>query len=459
MNKRIILTGFRGSGKTTVGEMLSERTGLPFYDTDEMVEAECRIPIPEIFSKEGEDAFRRAESKVIRELNLEPCIVSTGGGLILNPENVMNLRRDSLVFLLNVSPELAGMRISGSERPSLTGKSVGEEAAGLISRRMPYYRMASDFCIDAGLAPEEICDRIGGIMNYDPCTVEERTKAAGFFKNSPMSEEMRERTLSRIGLAGAVPFCAIAGNPCLHSKSPQLYSALFARYGIDSHYTYMQADDIRTIVEVMKTAGMKGLSVTIPFKEDVMECLDKTDIHSQRIGAVNTVLNSCGRLCGANTDWIGIREPLRDSKGKNAVVFGAGGAARAAVYALTDLGKDVTVINRTAERGMALAEHFGCSFSPPGDFKPDETEIVVNATSLGMGGKGSPLEEDQLRSHMTVFDLVYTPPETPLLKMAEKAGCNCIPGTEMFIYQVAEQFRQLFGIIPDTGEIREVLQR
>ena len=459
MNKRIILTGFRGSGKTTVGEMLSERTGLPLYDTDEMVEAECRMSIPEIFSKEGEDAFRRAESKVIRELPLEPCIISTGGGAILTSENVMNLRRDSLVFLLNVSPELAGMRISGSERPSLTGKPAGDEAAGLISRRMPCYRMASDFCIDAGLSPEEICDRIGGIMNYGPCMVEERKATAGFFKNSPMPEEMRERTLSRIGLAGVVPFCAIAGNPCLHSKSPQLYSTLFARYGIDSHYTYMQADDIRTIVEVMKTAGMKGLSVTIPFKEDVMECLDETDIHSQRIGAVNTVLNSCGRLYGTNTDWIGIREPLRDSKGRNAVVFGAGGAARAAVYALTDLGKDVTVINRTTERGMALAEHFRCSFSPPGDFSPDETEIVVNATSLGMGGKGSPLADDQLRSHMAVFDLVYTPPETPLLKMADKAGCNCIPGTEMFIYQAAEQFRQLFGIIPDTEDIRGVLQR
>ena len=459
MKKRIILAGFRGSGKTTTGTMLSERTGLPFYDTDSFVEAEFKSSIAEIFSQGGEAAFREIESRVIRELPHEPCIVATGGGAILNPENVMNLRRGSVVFLLNVSPETAAMRISGSERPSLTGKTIGEEAAGLIAERMPHYRMASDFCMDAGLDSEEICDRITGIVNYGPCRVEDRSVATRFFKNSPMPEEMKKRTLSRIGLAGAVPFCAIAGNPCLHSKSPEVYSALFARYGIDSHYTYMQDNDIGTIIDVMRIAGMKGLSVTIPFKEDVMKFLDEIDRHSERIGAVNTVLNSCGRLYGANTDWIGIREPLRDSEVKNAFVFGAGGAARAAVYALMDLGKDVTVVNRTADRGTALADHFGCSFLSPADFDPEEADIVVNATSLGMGGKGSPLEEDQLRSHMTVFDLVYTPPETPLLKMAEKAGCNCIPGTEMFVYQAAEQFRQLFGIFPDTGTIREALQK
>jgi shikimate dehydrogenase len=459
LKKRIILTGFRGSGKTTTGTMLSERTGLPFYDTDSFVEAEFKSSIAEIFSQGGEAAFREIESKVIRGLPHEPCVVATGGGTILNHENIMNLRRGSVVFLLDVSPETAAMRISGSERPSLTGKTIGEEADGLITQRMPYYRMASDFCIDAGLAPEEICDRITGIMNYGPCRVEDRSIAADFFKNSPMPGEMRERTLSRIGLAGAVPFCAIVGNPCLHSKSPEVYSALFARYGIDSHYTYMQGDDIGTIIEVMRIAGMKGLSVTIPFKEDVMKFIDEIDRHSERIGAVNTILNSCGRLYGTNTDWTGIREPLRDLEGKNAFVFGAGGVARAAVYALMDLGKDVTVVNRTVARGIALADHFGCSFSSQADFDPEGADIVVNATSLGMEGKGSPLEEDQLRSHMTVFDLVYTPPRTPLLVMAEKAGCRCISGIEMFVYQAAEQFMQLFGIFPDTKTIREAFQR
>lgn len=459
MEKRIILTGFRGSGKTTVGELLSERTGLPLFDTDEIVEAEAGMSISKIFSTKGEPIFREMETEAIRNLPGEPCIVSTGGGAILNPENVMNLRKDSVVFLLHVSPEIAAMRISGSDRPSLTGKSVSGEAAVLISARMPFYRIASDFCLDASLSPENLCDRIEGIMNYGPCTYEGRTAALDFFRNSPMPEGIREETLSKIGAAGTVPFCAIAGNPCLHSKSPAVYSSLFSRYGIDSHYTYMQADDIRTIVDVVRKAGMKGLSVTIPFKEDVVKYLDETDLHSERIGAVNTVLNSCGRLYGTNTDWIGIREPLKDIPGKNAAVFGAGGAARAAVYALMNLGKNVIIINRTPERGIALAKHFGCEFASPGDFNPDETDIVVNATSLGMGGNGSPLERDRIGSHMTVFDLVYTPPETPLLRMAGETGCICIPGTEMFVYQAVEQFRQLFGVIPDAGEIREALNR
>ena len=453
MNKRIVLTGFRGSGKTTTGTILSDRTGLSFYDTDAIVEAEARCPIHEIFSNEGEAAFRELESEVIRELPREPCIVATGGGAVLNPENVMNLRRDSVVFMLWISPETAGMRISGSTRPSLTGKSVCDEAAELISQRMPFYRTASDFCIDAGAAPEEISEMIAGIMNYGPCRVEEREEAKEFFLASPMPEGIKEKTLSRVGLPGAVPFCAIAGNPCLHSKSPVVYSTLFDLYGIDTHYTYMQADNIRTIVKVMKMAGMKGLSVTIPFKEDVMEFLDETDAHSEKIGAVNTVLNSCGRLFGTNTDWIGIREPLMESTGRNAAVFGAGGAARAAVYALMDLGKGVTVINRTPERGISLADHFDCDFASPEDFSPDDTDIVINATSLGMNGMGSPLEEG------TVFDLVYTPPKTPLLEIAEAAGCRCIPGTEMFVFQAAEQFRHFFGFSPDTGVIREALDK
>ncbi|MBN1431344.1 MAG: shikimate dehydrogenase [Methanomicrobiaceae archaeon] len=459
MNKRIVLTGFRGSGKTTAGAILSERTDLPLYDTDAIVEAEACCQIHEIFSHDGEAAFRQIESKVIRELPAEPCIVATGGGTVLNPENVMNLRKGSVVFLLDISPETARLRISGSSRPSLTGKSVGDEAAELISQRMPYYRMASDFCIDAGLASEEIIDTITGIMNYGPCRFEDRKAASELFTGSSMPGEIKKKTISRIGLAGAVPFCAIAGNPCLHSKSPAVYSTLFDQYGIDSYYTYMQADDVLTIVNVMKVAGMKGLSVTIPFKEDVMEYLDEIDVHSERIGAVNTVLNSCGRLYGTNTDWIGIREPLRDSTGRNAVVFGAGGAARAAVYALMDLGKSVTIINRTPERGISLADHFGCTFKSPGDFSPEDTDIIINATSLGMNGMGSPLEEGQLRSHMTVFDLVYTPPKTPLLEMAEAAGCRCIPGTEMFVFQAAEQFRHFFGFIPDKGAIREVLDK
>jgi len=456
--KRIILTGFRGSGKSTTGEMLSERCGLRFYDTDSIIEAETRCPIPEIFSHRGEAVFRQLESKVIRELPEDPCIVATGGGAVMDPENVKCLRKGSVVFLLNISPPEAAKRIFGSNRPSLTGKPAADETGELILERMPFYRASSDFCIDAGLKGDKICDIITGIMNYGPCRIDEKEMAKEFFSAVPMPEEMREKTLLRIGRAGTVPFCAIAGDPCLHSKSPCVYSALFARYGIDSHYTYMQAEDIRTITEVMKRAGMKGLSVTIPFKEDVIECLDETDVHSERIGAVNTVLNSCGRLYGTNTDWIGIREPLRDETGKNAFVFGAGGAARAAVYALLDLGKDVTVLNRTPERGIELAEHFGCGFSSPADFKPDDADILVNATSLGMNGRGSPLEKEQLRPHMTVFDLVYTPPKTPLLTMAEEAGCRCIPGTEMFVYQAAEQFSHLFGFKPAAGVIREALQ-
>jgi shikimate dehydrogenase len=119
---------------------------------------------------------------------------------------------------------------------------------------------------------------------------------------------------------------------------------------------------------------------------------------------------------------------------------------------------DVTILNRTVEKAQALAARFGCSYGPPGAFDRLSPAVVVNATSVGMEPElKSPLQKHQLRSTMTVFDLVYTPPETPLLRIARNTGCQTIPGTEMFVRQAAAQFRHFTGIAPPLELVRNAM--
>jgi shikimate 5-dehydrogenase len=153
-----------------------------------------------------------------------------------------------------------------------------------------------------------------------------------------------------------------------------------------------------------------------------------------------------------------VRKPLVDLKGSRAVLLGAGGAAAGAAFALTDLDMDVTILNRTPAKAKAMAERFGCSWGGLGDFGNLEPDVVVNSTPLGMNpGDRMPVDASLLRKEMTVFDLVYTPPVTPLIAAARKAGCTAITGTEMFIGQAKEQFYLFFGIDVPEEKIRELL--
>ena len=252
----------------------------------------------------------------------------------------------------------------------------------------------------------------------------------------------------------------VAGYPCAHSRSPKLFNALFAFYHLDYHYTLFEDPQIDEIMSVARMLDAKGLSVTIPFKQDVIEYLDEIDEHAaQKIGAVNTVVFACGAAIGHNTDWLGVRKPLVTMKGAKAVLLGAGGVAAGAAYALMDLDMDVTILNRTPENAKKLAERFGCRWGSWEEFDRIRPDLVVNATPLGMQpDTRNPLRADQLHKDMTVFDLVYTPPVTPLIEAARAQGCRTITGIEMFIEQAKEQFYLFFGIEVPTEKVREFVQ-
>ncbi|HZD43258.1 MAG TPA: shikimate dehydrogenase, partial [Methanomicrobiales archaeon] len=252
---------------------------------------------------------------------------------------------------------------------------------------------------------------------------------------------------------------AIVGYPCGHSRSPAMYNRLFAHYGLGSFYTRIEWPSIGDVMREARRLAFRGLSITIPFKVDAVPCMDEVDEHATAIGAVNTAVMCGDRMYGYNTDWIGVRRPLEHLRGSRAVLLGAGGAAAAAAYALLALDMDLTILNRTPQKAEELAARFGCQSGSLEDIGRIPADVVVNATPVGMEpDTRSILRGDELPEGCTVFDLVYTPPETPLLREAKKAGCTTIPGTEMFVYQACEQFRLFTGIEVPEELVREAIK-
>ncbi len=452
---KVVLIGFRGTGKTSVGRILASRLGLPLHDTDALIEQRAGMPIPELFRQHGEAHFRALEREVVASLRAAEGVIGTGGGAVCDPANVTDLRRHGRVFLLTTPPGIIHERIAGSDRPGLTALPPEEEVRTLLLRRKEAYLGAADICIDTGRrTPDEAAEIIlGQIHGESVRSTDERRERDNFLSMFGL-ETVREMVDRNPGLM----VCGIAGNPCAHSRSPLLYNRLFAHFGMNYHYTRFEWPDAGTIVRLASLLPLKGLSVTIPFKTDVMRHLDEIDDHAAAIGAVNTIVRCGGRMYGHNTDWLGVQIPLAHRQGARAVVLGAGGAAAAAVYALRTLDMDVTVLARRPEAARTLAERFRCRWGALEEFKGGDADVVVHTTPVGMEpDTRSLLAPCDLERKTTVFDLVYTPPETPLIRAAQEAGCETIPGTEMFVHQATEQFRLITGIAVTPELVREML--
>ena len=461
--RRVVLAGFRGTGKTGIGKVMAGRLGVAFVDTDTLIEARTGRSIPAIFHEDGEERFRAVEREVMASLPKKDVIVSTGGGVVCDPNNMEHLRRDSSIVLLVADIDTIEQRLLKKPRPPLTGLPLREEIAEMMDRRRQHYHAAADFCFDTSETSVEVAaEDLIRILRDGRTTVQQRETGLAFFRTGRIPAPQLH-TLESILTAPArdpqTRLMGVAGYPCAHSKSPALFNTLFARYGLNYHYTYFEDPEVDEIVRTARSLDARGLSVTIPFKQDILPYLDEVDEHAaQQIGAVNTVVFACGSSIGYNTDWIGVRKPLVSLRGAKAVLLGAGGAAAGAAYALTDLDMKVTILNRTPENAKTLAEKFGCAWGGLDDIDQIRPDLVVNATPLGMHPDDhSPLRDDQLTREMTVFDLVYTPPNTPLIEQARRIGCRTITGTEMFIEQAREQFYLFFGIDVPPEKMREAI--
>ena len=258
----------------------------------------------------------------------------------------------------------------------------------------------------------------------------------------------------------------IFGYPIGHSISPAMHNAAFESAGIDAVYEAWEtaSDDLAEGVSSLRGENYLGANVTVPHKQAAMEHLDEIDELAARIGAVNTIVNRGGQLVGFNTDALGFISSLRGEAGVNVsglkvVLIGAGGAARAASYALSDAqAGEITIGNRTVERATSLAnemretgaEAVSFGISDPGFLSACErANLIVNSTSVGMlhgPAEGeSPIPASAISPGCVVYDMVYNPTRTPLLTDAEKSGARIVGGLPMLVYQGAAAWTRWTG--------------
>lgn len=256
----------------------------------------------------------------------------------------------------------------------------------------------------------------------------------------------------------------IFGNPVRHSKSPAIHNACFQRHGINSIYLAFEIDDISKGISAMKTLDIKGASVTIPFKQEIMAHLDHIDEDALNMGAVNTVVNQGGKLSGYNTDCQAAIAPLKSYgiRDKKVLILGAGGAAQAIAYGIHQEKGHTVIVNRTEERGKRLASKYNSDFIRMNDtagLQTIQADIIINTTPVGMSPHvdGVPFPSFLLDSQMMVMDIVYNPLKTRFLLEAETKGCRTIDGLSMFLHQGAAQFRLWTGIRPDTTLMRRTI--
>ncbi len=261
----------------------------------------------------------------------------------------------------------------------------------------------------------------------------------------------------------------VVGHPIAHSRSPLIHGHWLETLGLEGSYERIDVhpDAIDAFLRDLPRSGFVGGNVTIPHKEAALKAADRLDEAAELIGAANTLWLEDGRLCAGNTDAYGFKANLdavapRWRQGRTALLLGAGGAARAILFALREAGfTDIRIVNRTVERARELADRFGAGISAhdwdeAGALAAD-ADLAVNTTSLGMSGEGgSPLDVELLPDTAIVADIVYVPLETPLLAAAHRRGLAAVDGLGMLLHQAVPGFARWFGVRPEvTPALRE----
>lgn len=262
--------------------------------------------------------------------------------------------------------------------------------------------------------------------------------------------------------------CLSIGYPIKSSKSPSLHTVGYKALGIEDQFVYLRAEvkpeNLKMAVEGIRGLGIRGVSVTMPHKQEIMKYLDNINENAKKIGAVNTIVNDDGILTGYNTDWIGAVNALKQKteiKDKKVAVIGAGGAAKAIVFGILKEGGNVKIFNRTKEKAHEIAKAFGCEYAGLDKISEiKDFDIVINSTSAGMGNPGeSPFDENLIQKNQIVLDAVYNPKETKLLKGAKEKGASIVYGTDMLLYQGVEQFKLYTGLEAPVHAMKDFMEK
>ncbi len=261
---------------------------------------------------------------------------------------------------------------------------------------------------------------------------------------------------------------AVLGNPIAHSLSPLMQNTAFRREGVNAVLLPLKVRALADLLKLLADLPLAGAAVTMPLKQEILPYLANTNPLIARIGACNTLrVSTDGKLIGFNTDVEGVVRPLEKRlrlKGAKIAVLGAGGAARAAVFGLVDQGAEVFIVNRTHENAVALAKEAKAKAIKHEQFAKLRFDVLINSTPCGMAGGNNrnagqelPIAENELNAGL-VFDLVYNPLETPLLKLAKERGIPVISGLEMFVQQGARQFEIWTGKPAPQAEMHRVVE-
>jgi len=452
MINRVFLIGFRTTGKSTFGKILAESLGLSFFEMDFLIKEQAGQELDQL-TKNGTDwvKFREIENEVLGELiKTQNAIISCGGGVGVNDvvekssgktfgqlnREVLENSKDSLIILLTSTDEDIKKRLRGKfikkkimpflnkQNTSLDGQDLVEaqveDSMEAYKKRRKLYEELADFEIDT-------------------------------------SKFKFPERLANINVS--------IGDPIKHSLSPAMHSIGYKALGIENSNLFIacrvKAEKLEKFIEAVKTIGINGVSVTLPHKQEVMKYLDEIDATAKKIGAVNTILNKAGKLTGYNTDWTGAILALEkkvDLKNKKVAVIGAGGAARAIVFGLVKKGAKAKIFNRTLGKAKGLARDLGGEVGEKDEMgEIRDYDVVINTTSVGMDEDISPLPKDLINKKQIVFDVVYSPKETRLLRDAKEKEAQIVYGYEMLLYQGVEQFKMYTGLNAPVKEMEEVL--
>jgi shikimate dehydrogenase len=269
----------------------------------------------------------------------------------------------------------------------------------------------------------------------------------------PTARELLEVFRVR-GISDGTQVMGLVGSATAHSISHHLHNAAFAALSLDAVYLPLEVHDLAAFVTRMVRTGtrelewnLRGLSITAPYKSDVIKYLDHIEPAAKEIGAVNTIVLNDGELHGYNTDAAGFIQPLIEKlgavSGLRCAVIGSGGVARTVCWALKNKGALVTVFARSVERGRALADDFALEFELLNYRSMAGFDVLVNSTSVGTKGISEAetvFTADQLRGVGLAYDLVYNPRETRFLREAARAGCGTLGGLSMLLMQAKLQF-------------------
>jgi 3-dehydroquinate dehydratase/shikimate dehydrogenase len=304
---------------------------------------------------------------------------------------------------------------------------------------------------EPGLTSRILACKLGAFLTFASASAG-RESAPG---QPPYDQMLGMYRFQQIGRGTAV--YGVVADPVAHSMSPAVHNAAFAALNLDAVYLPFHVTDPRSFLDAFQSYDLRGLSVTIPHKEAMLNLMDEVGQDARAIGAVNTVAIRQGRRCGWNTDVRAAVQAIEDAVGRaglhpmsarTVLLVGAGGAARAIAFGLRGRVARLVIANRTVERGQKLAAEFGleaCGLHQVRGIQPD---ILVNATSVGMWPhvEESPVPAEALRPGMVVFDSVYNPLETRLLREAQEAGAVTASGLDWFVNQAAAQFELWTGL-------------